>query len=260
MLFQTSTIQSADANKRSRMSVGRSRLPLSRALRRVECTDGDLCRSWQSLHRVGTGKSCCTEAVLLRLEKAMTSDSEFVFRRLAVDDAGALCTFYNGLSERSKRLFAPLGARTSPEECRRIAEANLPDRDTRHDVVILHEDRLVGWAFLNYDKEKPRQAGFGIGIGDGYQSRGLGSRLMAAVMRRAEQRGLERVDLCVVRDNHVALHLYQKHGFACTGEFVGEKDGLPYYTMVKQIKPGSAKRSCSCCVVPIGDTGAEKAD
>ena len=229
-------------------------------LGRVECTVSDVCRPRQGSRSSGAGQPCCAQAVLPWFRKGVMVDAEFLFRRLTVGDVERLCCFYNGLSTRSKRLFAPLGATTTEEQCRPIAEANLPDRDTRHDIVILHEGGLVGWAFLAHNKDKPREAGFGIGIGDDYQGRGLGSRLMAAVMRQAKQRGLERISLCVVCDNQLALRLYRKHGFVHTGELVGKQDGLLYHTMVKQLETSGAQHSHPHSGIPVRDSARGKPD
>ena len=157
-------------------------------------------------------------------------------RRLDPANAGALRSFYNGLSARSKRLFRPLGARATLEQCRRLADANRPGRDTKYDLVAVLGHAVVGWGFLWNGHKQEDMATLGLGVADAWQGRGLGRRLMAAVFDAAPGRGLSCIELTVVQDNAVAQRLYESFGFARTGELVGV-DGLPYFRMTKPMWP-----------------------
>ena len=53
-----------------------------------------------------------------------------------------------------------------------------------------------------------------------YRSKGLGSRLMAAMIDQAQNAGFERVTLNVQQDNPAAIRLYEKFGFSVFGESV----------------------------------------
>ena len=150
-------------------------------------------------------------------------------RRLQAGDARALAEFYNGLSERSRTTFRPLGWTTTVEACAAILRGNLPGQDTKYDLVALDDEYIVGWSFIwDLDAGEPT---LGLGIADAYQGQGLGATLMDQVMAAARRLGLSRVYLTVVQDNHVAWGLYERRGFVRYGEFVGE-DGLAYYRMV----------------------------
>lgn len=172
----------------------------------------------------------------------MTGILGVTVRRLQEGDARALAEFYNGLSERSRTTFRPLGWGATVEACERIVQGNLagrshgdaPDdqRGTKYDLVAVHEGYIVGWSFIwDLDSDEPN---FGLGIADMYQGRGLGATLMDQVMAAARQLGLGQVLLTVVQGNHVAWGLYERRGFVRYGEFVGA-DGLDYYRMVAKL-------------------------
>jgi RimJ/RimL family protein N-acetyltransferase len=175
------------------------------------------------------------------------SQSQWIVRRLAPGDAAALAAFYNGLSDRSRRTFRPLGWTTDAEVCARIVQDNVPQDDTAHrpfrgkdgsesgnkyDLVALSGGQIVGWSFVwNMDSDEPE---FGLGIADAYQGRGLGATLMGQVLDSIQSLGVQRLYLTVVQDNHVAWQMYERRGFRRTGEFVGE-DGLPYLKMARAV-------------------------
>jgi len=104
----------------------------------------------------------------------------------------------------------------------------MADRDTRMDLVAWHNGQIVGWCFIwELDSAAPT---FGLAVSDAYHGRGLGTRLMGAVMDWAKQQRLQQVDLTVVQDNLVAQHIYSRFGFVRTDEFTGD-DGLRYWRM-----------------------------
>jgi putative acetyltransferase len=157
---------------------------------------------------------------------------QLTIRRLQAEDAWALAAFYNGLSERSRTTFRPLGWTTIVEVCAGIVEDNLPgssQQATKYDLVAFHRGCIVGWSFIwDLYANEPT---FGLGVADAYQGRGLGAALIDQVMAAARRLGLNRVYLTVVQKNHVAWELYERRGFVRYSEFVG-KDGLAYYRMV----------------------------
>ena len=155
-----------------------------------------------------------------------------VIRRLRTGAADALAAFYNGLSPRSKRTFRPLGESTTVEACREIVHAqiggNAGDPD-KIDLAAYAGDEIVGWSFV-WSVADPEPT-FGLCVADVYQGRGLGGRLMDRVLDLAHERGLAQIHLTVVRDNLVALGMYERRGFMRCGAFTGG-DGLSYYRLV----------------------------
>jgi len=164
------------------------------------------------------------------------TQEEPLIRRLTPDDAAALGGFYDGLSDRAKRLFRPLGIKSTPEQCRDVAEGNLPAADTHFDLIAMLGDRLVGWAFLWNQADKPGEAALGLAVADDVQGRGIGRRLMAALMAAARARRLRRINLTVVQDNLAAQRLYEECGFIRTGSLTGS-DGLDYFSMTQEVSP-----------------------
>jgi ribosomal protein S18 acetylase RimI-like enzyme len=176
------------------------------------------------------------------------SQDGLIIRRLAPGDAVALAEFYNGLSERSRRTFRPLGWTTNVETCAEIVRDNLargplagedqggpvpedePGDGGKYDLLALSGTQVVGWSFVwNLNSDEPV---FGLGIADAYQGQGLGAALMDRVLGTAQSLGVRVLYLTVVQDNYVAWQMYERRGFRRTGEFVGE-DGLAYFKMAR---------------------------
>jgi ribosomal protein S18 acetylase RimI-like enzyme len=169
--------------------------------------------------------------------KRNTLKSTFEIRQLAPGDAGRLAEFYNGLSQRSRTTFRPLGWSTSVAACADIVGAQAiagPDQSapgSKYDLVAWRDDRIAGWSFVwNLHSEEPF---FGLGVADAYQGQGLGSALMDRVLAAVQGLGIRHLELTVVQDNHVAWQMYGRRGFARYGEFLDEKDGLAYFRMRK---------------------------
>jgi ribosomal protein S18 acetylase RimI-like enzyme len=57
-----------------------------------------------------------------------------------------------------------------------------------------------------------------IGVLPGLHHRGLGSLLLAHVMRDVQKRGFDGIRMLVSKTNSNALALYNKNGFSCCGE------------------------------------------
>jgi ribosomal protein S18 acetylase RimI-like enzyme len=167
-------------------------------------------------------------------------------RRLRIQDAEALAAFYNGLSHGSRTTFRPLGWDTRATVCKEIARAN--QLDEKYDLVACHGSQIVGWCFL-WDLHGAEPM-LGLGVADGYQGRGIGSRLLSRIMQVARQREFAHVFLTVVQTNQIAQRLYERHGFVRYGEFVDEHDGLAYYRMAATLQEstsGFCQYGCTCC-------------
>ncbi len=54
-------------------------------------------------------------------------------------------------------------------------------------------------------------------VEDAFQGRGIGSRLLRTVENEARRRGRKVATLFVAQDNHRAIRLYQRHGYAIGG-------------------------------------------
>lgn len=87
-------------------------------------------------------------------------------------------------------------------------------------LVALHEGEVIGNIGLEqYSRIRQRHVGsIGMGVAVQWQGRGVGSKLMAAVLEVADNwMNLHRVELTVFSDNEAAQGLYRKFGFETEG-------------------------------------------
>jgi ribosomal-protein-alanine N-acetyltransferase len=93
--------------------------------------------------------------------------------------------------------------------------SELAQLDTRHYLVAVDDDVVVGYAGLcDYPDEAFVQT---IAVARRAQGRGLGARLLQALLDEAERRGQHRVLLEVRADNDRAIALYERFGFHRSG-------------------------------------------
>jgi [ribosomal protein S18]-alanine N-acetyltransferase len=97
----------------------------------------------------------------------------------------------------------------------RLFWSELGQFDTRHYLVALDGGQVVGYAGLcDYPDEAFVQT---MAVAPAVQGRGLGARLLVALLAEAGRRGQRTVSLEVRADNAPAQRLYARHGFARTG-------------------------------------------
>lgn len=136
-------------------------------------------------------------------------------RLLTTEDCSRLFEFYSALSEDVTALFEPFGPTITEETIR----AHLAETDAgRHTSLglIAGDGSIAGHGFiLSLDTAKPV---FGIGLRDTFHGRGLGRRLMEAVLRAGDGQGLPGITLTVLKVNTKAKALYEKQGFVVTGQ------------------------------------------
>lgn len=97
----------------------------------------------------------------------------------------------------------------------RVFWSELAQTDTRHYLVALDGDEVVGYAGLcAYPDEGYVQT---LGVRGDRQGRGTGAALLLALLHESVRRGLDRVLLEVRADNHPAQRLYARFGFTTVG-------------------------------------------
>lgn len=87
-------------------------------------------------------------------------------------------------------------------------------------LVALHGDEVIGNIGLEqYARIRQRHVGaIGMGVATAWHGKGIGSKLLAAVLDVADNwMSLHRVELTVYFDNEPALGLYRKFGFETEG-------------------------------------------
>lgn len=139
-------------------------------------------------------------------------EGPLVLRPARPDDALALHAL-----RQQPEVFPYVGAlRTDTlEDTRRFLGALGPDR---HDVVATVAGEVVGQAGLHVRRGKAHHVGWvGILVAEEWHGRGVGRALMAELLRRADERGLVRLELDVVEDNERAIAWYRRLGFVEEG-------------------------------------------
>lgn len=135
--------------------------------------------------------------------------------RLEADDAPSLFALYaSGLSEKSRRLFAPYPLfNTSPasadELAARIAAWKREDDWTALNMV--KDNRIIGLGILK--RLRTEQVTSGIMIADEYQGKSLGFLLQSLIVAQARLLKVGRFHIKVISDNQASVRLHEKCGF-----------------------------------------------
>ncbi len=156
----------------------------------------------------------------------------FVLRPIQAEDGERLQRFVRGLSERSRYMrfisalneLSPrmLARYTQIDYDRELALAAVLEADApgapgvasgEPDGADTGRHSIIGVVryLLNPDR---RSSEFAIAIADEFQRQGLGSTLMKAIIERARDRGLERIEGFVLATNAPMLQLMQALGFS----------------------------------------------
>lgn len=149
-------------------------------------------------------------------------------------DAAAVCRIYNqGIEDR----LATLETETrTPEE----RGAWLAARGPRHPVLVGEMDgAVVGWGSLN--AFNPRRAydhvaDFSLYVERGWRGRGVGRRLLEALIARARALGYHKLVLSAFPFNPAGMQVYRRAGFREVGTYreQGQLDGKWVDTIVME--------------------------
>jgi len=163
-------------------------------------------------------------------------------RRAAITDAEAVCTIYNqGIEDRIATLETE---RRMPEERRQW----LAGRGTRHPVIVAEaQGRVVGWGSLNAFNPRPvydAVADFSVYVERCWRGRGIGRRLLGALIALAPTLGYHKLVLAAFPFNKAGVALYERLGFTTVGIYheQGRLDGrwVDIIVMEKLLGPESA--------------------
>lgn len=120
-------------------------------------------------------------------------------------------------------MYASLSAETllwsMPPYNRQRVERMTSYLENSINLVALDEGKIVGHLQISIGTS-PRFREMGdlfIYLHQDYQNLGLGAALMTEAIRLARERGMHRVELTVVANNHRAIRLYEKVGFQREG-------------------------------------------
>ena len=141
--------------------------------------------------------------------------AELALRDATGDDATAICSIYNqGIQDRVATLETE---ERTPEERR----AWLAARGPRHPVLVAVADgAVVGWASLNVFN--PRRAydhvaDLSVYVEREWRGRGVGRRLLEALVARARALGYHKLVLSAFPFNEAGIRAYRRAGFRDVG-------------------------------------------
>jgi L-phenylalanine/L-methionine N-acetyltransferase len=128
------------------------------------------------------------------------------------EDVPAITALFNQRRVAAGTLQFPL---TSAHE----RHARYAQSPTLRMLVAETESKLVGEGSLRLYEGRRKHVGMiGIAVDESYQGRGIGTKLMEAIVDLADNwYNLARLELQVYDDNLAGIHLYEKFGFAVEG-------------------------------------------
>jgi acetyltransferase len=140
--------------------------------------------------------------------------AEVVIRAVNADDAPRLQAFVRGLSVRSRRyrFFSAL-VELSASQLDRLVR---PDRIGLALVALSARSKdaaVVGEARYVVDPAADCEAEFAIAIADGFQRKGLGTRLMKMIVAHASKTGVRRLFGEILAENRAMLAFMRQLGF-----------------------------------------------
>lgn len=199
--------------------------PPVRLSRRVPFTDTELARA-SELRRVASGTEPGVRA----------EPGDVLLRRGTVADADALIAMHRRCSSETvyRRYHAPM-SRVTP----RLARSLLEPADGLSMVLVM-DGGVVGAGLLASGPGGPE---LGIMVEDRWQRRGLGTRLLRALVEEAAHLGLERVTCIVQPDNEAVLPTIHRAGLQAR---VSLADGLTRYQIpLRRVRESASLRKRS---------------
>ena len=151
--------------------------------------------------------------------------SAIAIRAAEPADADAIAVIYNqGIEDR----LATLETQTRTAEERR---GWLAARGVRHPVLVGEASgRIVGWGSLNSFNPRPAYdhvADFSVYVERAWRGRGVGRRLLEALVARGRELGYHKLVLAAFPFNVAGVALYRRLGFTDVGVYreQGQLDG-----------------------------------
>lgn len=153
-----------------------------------------------------------------------------IIRNLKEEDAKDFLELNKKLDDSGYMLYDPGERQTTVESQKKILSKITQDESIN--FWIAEEDgTLAGFmaALRGKQKRKLHSAYLVLGVDEDYRGNGIASSLFKHVFEWAENEGVTRLELTVIKDNAPAFNLYRKMGFVIEGEKVHSLmiDGKP---------------------------------
>ncbi len=144
-------------------------------------------------------------------------------RRATLKDLDAITEIYNDAIVKTSATFD-----TEPKTLRE-QEAWFKHHDEKHPILVAVEGQLVvGWASLSPWSDRCAYSGtaeVSVYVRSEYRGKGVGGKLLRAVMDEGEKAGLHTVIARITAGNEASLSLHREAGFVHVGTLkeVGNK-------------------------------------
>lgn len=144
-----------------------------------------------------------------------------IIRPIEVSDAENFLELSKKIDESSFMLFEPGERQTTVEQQRKSIERILSEPNTIFFVAEI-ENKLVGFiaAIGSNLKRNRHSANIVLGVLEDYRGQGIAIKLFNNVFEWANEVGISRLGLTVIKHNNKAFNLYRKMGFKSEGERV----------------------------------------
>ena len=142
-----------------------------------------------------------------------------IIKPITVDDAEAYLNLRAQLDTETKFMLLEPGERKITIEQERERLAALLAVDNSMVFLALNDGKPIGflWANGGLYRRNHHTVHIVIGIREAYTNQGIGTRLFQACEAWARERGLHRLELTVMTNNHLGIALYRKMGFQIEG-------------------------------------------
>lgn len=95
------------------------------------------------------------------------------------------------------------------------------ERHLPHSRIVFRDDgRIAGWAALSRVSARACYAGVAevsVYVSDAFRGRGIGSKLLRALVEQSEANGIWTLQASIFPENEVSVQIHLRHGFRVVG-------------------------------------------
>lgn len=146
-----------------------------------------------------------------------------IIRELRPEDGGALGRFLESLSPQTEYFFHPYPLKMD-------SAIEFVKRKDIFCLVAEINGEIVGYAW--WEPKSAEIPTIGLCVGEAYQGKGIGKKLLEKLLIEAKQEGKRGLRLTVMKNNSRAIALYKKFGFHIVGE-VNDPKGEAWKMLVR---------------------------